>query len=201
MARTADWDEFPNGRWGDSRSPAFGELDAYGIGLQGTNEQNIKLWGEPKSLRQVSDLFVRYLEGELDRLPWSEGKVTDETNCIKANLLDLNSRGFLSINSQPAVNGAKSTDPVYGWGPKGGYVYQKAYLELFVFPSVFEQVIERVEANPNLTYYAVNKDGAFQKTKGEDEDGHPNAVTWGIFPNREIVQVCALFYDMVKRKD
>ena len=33
IARTQDWDEFPNGRWGDSRSPAFGELDAYGIGL------------------------------------------------------------------------------------------------------------------------------------------------------------------------
>src|ERR1700744_3437845 len=25
--RTEAWDEFPNGRWGDSRSPAFGELD------------------------------------------------------------------------------------------------------------------------------------------------------------------------------
>ena len=47
VARTQDWDEFPNGRWGDSRSPAFGELDAYGIGLKGTNEQNIKLWGKP----------------------------------------------------------------------------------------------------------------------------------------------------------
>ena len=33
IVRTQDWDEFPNGRWGDSRSPAFGELDAYGIGL------------------------------------------------------------------------------------------------------------------------------------------------------------------------
>ena len=47
VARTQDWDEFPNGRWGDSRSPAFGELDAYGLGLKGSNEQNIKLLGEP----------------------------------------------------------------------------------------------------------------------------------------------------------
>src|SRR5277367_1612551 len=43
VMRTQDWDEFPNGRWGDSRSPAFGELDAYGIGLKGTNEINLKL--------------------------------------------------------------------------------------------------------------------------------------------------------------
>jgi hypothetical protein len=23
------WDEYPNGRWGDSRSPAYGELSGY----------------------------------------------------------------------------------------------------------------------------------------------------------------------------
>lgn len=27
--RTSSWDEFPNGRWGDSRSPAFGDLTDY----------------------------------------------------------------------------------------------------------------------------------------------------------------------------
>ena len=26
-----DWDEFPNGRWGDSRSPAYGDLDGYPV--------------------------------------------------------------------------------------------------------------------------------------------------------------------------
>ena len=31
MQRTASWDEFPNGRWGDSRSPAFGDLTDYHI--------------------------------------------------------------------------------------------------------------------------------------------------------------------------
>src|ERR1700730_508388 len=56
VVRTQDWDEFPNGRWGDSRSPAFGELDAYGIGLKGSNEQNIKLWGEPRSVKDIANL-------------------------------------------------------------------------------------------------------------------------------------------------
>jgi hypothetical protein len=32
MSRTLHWDEFPNGRWGDSRSPAFGELTNYHLG-------------------------------------------------------------------------------------------------------------------------------------------------------------------------
>ena len=185
VARTIEWDEFPNGRWGDSRSPAFGELDAYGIGLKGTNEVNLKLWGSPKTLREVSNLFIRFLEGELGRLPWSEGAITAEADSIKGDLIKLNHRGLLSINSQPAVNGMPSSHPVHGWGPKGGYVYQKAYLELFIFPSVFNQVMERLEANKNLTYFAVNKDGIL-RTNTPDEG--PNAVTWGIFPNREIVQ-------------
>jgi methylenetetrahydrofolate reductase (NADPH) len=185
ITRTADWDEFPNGRWGDSRSPAFGELDAYGIGLKGTNEANIKLWGKPRSLREITSLFVRYLQGDLDRLPWSEGAISTEADSIKDDLLSLNKRGFLTINSQPAINGASSTDPVHGWGPAGGWVYQKAYLELLVFPSMFKEVMERLDANKNLTYYAVNQKGELL-TNTKDEG--PNAVTWGIFPNREIVQ-------------
>ncbi|KIW32970.1 methylenetetrahydrofolate reductase [Cladophialophora immunda] len=185
ISRTADWDEFPNGRWGDSRSPAFGELDAYGIGLKGTNEANIKLWGKPKSLRDVTGLFVRFLQGDLDRLPWSEGAISAEADVIKNDLLQLNKHGFLTINSQPAVDGASSTHPVYGWGPAGGWVYQKAYLELLVFPSMFKMVMERLNADKNLTYYAVNRKGELY-TNTKDEG--PNAVTWGIFPNREIVQ-------------
>jgi methylenetetrahydrofolate reductase (NADPH) len=185
VARTADWDEFPNGRWGDSRSPAFGELDAYGIGLKGTNEANTKLWGEPSSLKDISTLFTRFLDGKLDRLPWSEGGISVEADSIKKNLLSLNGRGLLTINSQPAIDGISSNNPVYGWGPSNGYVYQKAYLELFISPNLIETVLERIIANNDLTYYAVSKTGEL-RTNTHDEG--PNAVTWGIFPNREIVQ-------------
>lgn len=30
----ASWDEFPNGRFGDARSPAYGDLDGWGVGLK-----------------------------------------------------------------------------------------------------------------------------------------------------------------------
>ena len=36
-----------------------------------------------------------------------------------------NELGYLTINSQPPVDGADSKDPTFGWGPKHGYVYQK----------------------------------------------------------------------------
>lgn len=184
IARTQTWDEYPNGRWTDSRSPAFGELDTYGVGLKGTNEENVKLWGEPQSLKDLSDIFIRYLEGKLERLPWSDTPITAETDVIKPDLIDLNRRGFLTINSQPAVNGAKSSHPVYGWGPRNGYVYQKAYLELLVPPDVVGELIARIEKNDDLTYYCVSKTGELRMRNGEG----PNAVTWGIFASKEIIQ-------------
>ena len=36
LARTENWDEYPNGRFGDSRSPAYGELDGYGYSIKQT---------------------------------------------------------------------------------------------------------------------------------------------------------------------
>lgn len=184
VARTQDWDEFPNGRWGDARSPAFGELDAYGIGLRGTNEENIKKWGEPKTIDDIANLFVRYIQGDLGSLPWSEQPLSAEADSIKDRLIDLNKRGFLTINSQPAVNGVKSSHPVYGWGPSNGYVYQKAYLELLVSPEVLAELITRIDRLPQLTYYAVDKAGNLNT----NAPGDPNAVTWGVFPGKEIVQ-------------
>ncbi|KAF2725942.1 methylenetetrahydrofolate reduct [Polychaeton citri CBS 116435] len=186
VARTQDWDEFPNGRWGDSRSPAYGELDAYGIGLKGTNEANRKLWGEPKSVRDISNLFVAYMTGKVECLPWSESKISSESDGIQKDLIDLNSRGLLTINSQPAVDGAKSSDSIYGWGPRNGYVYQKAYLEVLVSPCLINTLIERMDNNPDITYFAVNNSGELKTNAAAD--GGPNAVTWGVFPGKEIVQ-------------
>ncbi|ROW15190.1 hypothetical protein VPNG_02928 [Cytospora leucostoma] len=185
ISRTMDWDEFPNGRWGDSRSPAFGELDAYSIGLTGTNEQNRAKWGEPKSVKDVATMFVKYLNKELDQLPWSEAPLTSEADSIREDLIDMNARGLVTINSQPAVNGAKSNHPIHGWGPANGFVYQKAYLELLVSPDVFPELISRIEKNPDLTFYAVTRSGNF-RTNAPSEG--PNAVTWGVFPGKEIVQ-------------
>ncbi|KAJ5604618.1 Methylenetetrahydrofolate reductase 1 [Penicillium lagena] len=184
VARTQTWDEYPNGRWTDSRSPAFGELDAYGVGLKGTNEQNIKLWGQPKSFKDLSDILIRFLEGKLDRLPWSDSPITAEANAIKDKLLSLNRRGFLTINSQPAVDGVKSSHAIFGWGPKNGFVYQKAYLELMVPSYLIDELIARIDKNEDLTYHAISKTGEL-RTNTIDS---PNALTWGIFAGREIIQ-------------
>ena len=35
----------------------------------------------------------------------------------------MNTNKLLTINSQPKVNGVKSNNPTFGWGPENGYVY------------------------------------------------------------------------------
>lgn len=50
----------------------------------------------------------------------------------------MNKNKLFTLNSQPQVNGVKSTHEKFGWGPEKGYVYQKAYFELFVDGSVIE---------------------------------------------------------------
>ncbi|CAO1616975.1 unnamed protein product [Jaminaea pallidilutea] len=185
VSRTETWDEFPNGRWGDARSPAFGDVDAYGVKLRHSNDEARQLWGEPETLDQVKDLFRRFCAGELKALPWSDSGVAKETTKINHQLATLNSLGYLTINSQPAVDGVRSEDEVHGWGPKGGYVYQKAYLEFFISPRQLDRLIAQIEQDPQITYHAVNARGDMRTNTTSEA---PNAVTWGCFPHKEIVQ-------------
>ena len=66
---------------------------------------------------------------QVKSLPWNEDTVAAETSLIQENLVFLNSKGVLTINSQPHVNGAPSTDSTHGWGGSGGYIYQKVSKE------------------------------------------------------------------------
>lgn len=104
---------------------------------------------------------------------------------IAESLARINDLGFLTINSQPAVNGAPSNDKVFGWGPSNGFVYQKAYLEFFVSPRLLAVFLPHIEQDVNVTYYVINKAGDL-RTNTHPEG--PNAVTWGVFPGKEIVQ-------------
>lgn len=84
-----------------------------------------KLWGVPSKPEDVYQTFVNFLDGQCSTLPWCEQVPAPETSAIASSLKLLNANGFLTINSQPAVNGRPSTDPEVGWGGPGGYVFQK----------------------------------------------------------------------------
>ncbi|BGO95523.1 methylenetetrahydrofolate reductase (NAD(P)H) met13 [Rhodotorula toruloides] len=184
ITRTRDWDEFPNGRWGDASSPAFGDVDALLLALPHKPQDAIKLWGKPHSLGDIAALFARFCRGDLKSLPWSDQPAAKETTRIAEQLARINELGFLTINSQPRVDGAPSEDPAVGWGPIRGYVYQKAYLEFFCPPELVEPLLELLGDTPSVTYHAVNKQGDFRSNTAPG----PNAVTWGVFPGAEVIQ-------------
>jgi len=184
--RTASWDDFPNGRWGDSKSPAFGQLDDYHLSSihisKSFEKQNA--WGTPMNHQDVFDVFVKYCNGDILKLPWNDSALALETGLIKNELIKINKNGFLTINSQPRVNGEPSDNSKVGWGPKDGYVYQKAYVEFFTSSENLNSIIEAAKQFPSLTYYALD-------LKGNQYTNGPNnaiAVTWGVFPNQEVLQ-------------
>ncbi|XP_075046335.1 methylenetetrahydrofolate reductase (NADPH) [Mixophyes fleayi] len=195
--RTQEWDDFPNGRWGNSSSPAFGELKDYYLFYlksKSPRDQLLKMWGEELSSEEsVFEVFTNYISGnpngkghKVNCLPWNDDPLAQETNLLKEELEKVNKRGILTINSQPNVNGKPSTDPVVGWGPSRGYVFQKAYLEFFTsseMVTALSKVLKRYE--PRVNYHIVNVQG---KNITNSTDLQPNAVTWGIFPGREIIQ-------------
>ncbi|TFK39867.1 methylenetetrahydrofolate reductase-domain-containing protein [Crucibulum laeve] len=185
ISRTENWDEYPNGRFGDSRSPAYGELDGYGVWIKQTKEDALKLWGHPQTFNDVASLFARFCTSDLKALPWSDQAPASETSVISKQLAQMNELGFLTINSQPAVNGVRSDDKTFGWGPSNGYVYQKAYLEFFVSPGLLSLLLTHIERDSNITYYVINRRGDLRTNTHSDG---PNAVTWGVFPGKEIVQ-------------
>ena len=59
------------------------------------------------------------------------------------------------MKTQPAVNGARSDHPVYGWGGGGGRVYQKAYVEFFASEALLDKILEACKSRAELNYYAV----------------------------------------------
>jgi len=188
----AQWDEHPNGRFGDSRSPAYGELDGYGVSLKTSALKALQTWGRPTSAKDISAIFASYLQNEIDSLPWSDMPLMDETSAIVPHLLRLTKeKDWWTVGSQPVVDGASSEDPIYGFGPKGGYVYQKAFVEFWAEEEAVKALAKKMEDRKaekgvrELTFYAAGKGEGQWLTNMEKGDA--NAVTWGIFPGKEII--------------
>ncbi|BGO97810.1 Methylenetetrahydrofolate reductase 1 [Rhodotorula toruloides] len=193
----ASWDEFPNGRFGDARSPAYGEMDGYGVSLKLPPGEAMRQWGQPTALSDVSRVFSSYLRGSLPSNPWSEEPLRAETEMISSHLIEMNDkRHWWTVGSQPAVDGAPSADSVHGFGPKGGYVYQKAFVEFFLTKEELDELERKSDEDERrrresgegddglIKWFAGNAKGDFRCNMGK---GDVNAVTWGVFGAKEIV--------------
>ena len=112
--RTLKWDEFPNGRWGDSKSPAFGggfENDEEILGgwvsysrkfKQINIAEKRKLWGQTcTSYTQIAEVFQNYIQGKIKKFPFSEGQLAAETGDLTDILVLMNQNKLFTLNSQP----------------------------------------------------------------------------------------------------
>jgi len=195
--RTSDWDEFPNGRWGHSSSASFNDIKDYYLFYlksKASKEQQLQMWGEELTCEQdVWSVFVNFLTGvpnsngvKVTKIPWDDDEIVAETALIVDDLARLNRRGVLTINSQPRVNGVSSTDPTFGWGAANGYIYQKAYLEFFTSKENVDALKEILTKHPLVNYHITNHNGSSDYTNCDEFQ--PIAVTWGVFPGKEIIQ-------------
>jgi len=222
LSRTSAWSEFPNGRWGDARSAATFELGDYYLAEKERSDLDLReIWGVPQKPSDVASVFVKYMRGEISTLPWCDQQLAAETETISEGLCWINRNGFLTINSQPKVNGVSSSSSKYGWGGADGVCFQKAYVEFFCSPELWFKLRSCIDALPSgrLSYHAINIAGdefldadkvdregkepesatsnaSRRKPSFADElveaqaarPGRVNAVTWGVFPGREIIQ-------------
>lgn len=124
-------------------------------------QEALTTWGTPTSPLSISNLFTSYLLSQTPSIPWCPTPLDRESSAILPLLLRLNSPdlGWWTVGSQPAVDGAKSEDEVYGFGPAGGYVFQKGFVEVFVREEVVRELEGRARGlGGNLvTFYAGNK--------------------------------------------
>jgi methylenetetrahydrofolate reductase (NADPH) len=153
-------------RWGDSRSPAFGDIDGYGTSLKFSISECLLAWGSPESLNDIFLIFQKFVCGAISCLPWCDSMLQSESEIIQSNLSTLNGLGILTINSQPAVDGVFSSDPTYGWGPTNGLIFQKCYIECFMSPEMLDLVIARIGDYPFITFFGVNSDVTILLTVG-----------------------------------
>lgn len=189
LGKDATWDEFPNGRFGDSNSPAYGEIDGYGPSLKILPQQAVVTWGEPRTVADVARVFVAYLSDRIDALPWELGGLSPETALIQEQLFDMNNRGWFTLASQPAVDGCASSDSIFGWGPSNGRLFQKSFVEFFIPKKEWSAMAARLAgdvASQNITYFVGDSTGHIELTVPGLR--HKSAVTWGVFPSKEVLQ-------------
>ena len=75
------------------------------MSLKLTREDAQKIWPEPHTMEDLFDIFAAFCSGNIPFLPWCEEELKPESGPIQDDLIKINKKGFLTINSQPKVNG------------------------------------------------------------------------------------------------
>jgi methylenetetrahydrofolate reductase (NADPH) len=135
-------------------------------------------------------MFLRYLNSSILTTPFSPTPLSAESQLILPYLVSLTSRGFWTVGSQPALDCVPSEDNVVGWGPRHGYVFQKAFVEFFCSEAAVQRIEGKAlaEGGGLVSWFAANDKGEESEFRTNVPHDGSNAVTWGVFPGQEIAQ-------------
>lgn len=96
-------------------------------------------WGKVRSLDELRDLMVEFIEGKVTETPWHLGPLEPESTEIRDHLREINRHGFVTDNSQPGgiYTEGKQRAYVSGIVTPGMYVRLRefAHAEGYVFAS------------------------------------------------------------------
>ncbi|KAL4650655.1 hypothetical protein ACB092_01G103900 [Castanea dentata] len=83
---------------------------------QARDKKLLEEWATPlTNVDNIQEKFKKYCLGKLRSSPWSElDGLQPETRIINEQLGKIIAKEFLTVNSQPAVNGEKSDSPSVG---------------------------------------------------------------------------------------
>lgn len=110
-----------------------------------------KVYDHVKTFDDLKTAMVAFLEGKVNGQPWHPEPVMKETHSILGKLLNINKKGFLSVEGHPAVcKNAKSEHPkLYK------YLEQKSYI-IGLFPSEHTDSLHQFLEKNKDVYYAIN---------------------------------------------
>lgn len=93
----------------------------------------------------IHQKFMKFCLGKLRSSPWSElDGLQPETKIINEQLGNINLKGFLTINSQPAVNGAKSDSPTVGNIPSFPFSHLCSFVNLEILCIRIQAIYEAI---------------------------------------------------------
>ncbi|THH12009.1 hypothetical protein EW145_g283 [Phellinidium pouzarii] len=163
------WDEFPNGRFASEMVWEFRSVDETQYLANKERQLNdkgnlkrteaISRWGSPKSVTDLTELFLSHLHSVITSTPFSPSPLSPESLLILSHLERLTRRGWWTVFSQPAVDGVDSADEVFGWGPANGYVFQKGFVEFFAEKEDVDRLEEKIRSKGDgwVDFFAANE--------------------------------------------
>ncbi len=103
-------------------------------------------------------MFLAHLHSKLASTPFSPSPLSPESLLILPHLEKLTAKGWWTVFSQPAVDGVPSRDEIFGWGPAGGYVFQKGFVEFFAEKHDVELIEKRIKQKGEgwVDFFAAN---------------------------------------------